>query len=170
MPRQGQSGVVIPVPAAAPLLADIGGRYPGAVRAIPAHVSVLYPFVDAAHLDGDALGDLAAIFAGCAPTDVEFLTCQRDAGFVYLPPVDRGSIGAAISAVRARWPEVLPYGGAYGEPEPHLTVAMGVADDVAARIQRDVSARLPLRAAIDEAWLVAFTGEWQVLRRFPFGG
>jgi hypothetical protein len=41
MPTNGQSALVIPVPAADPLLASVAARYPGTVReGVPAHVSL----------------------------------------------------------------------------------------------------------------------------------
>ncbi|HVE96684.1 MAG TPA: hypothetical protein VNA67_06860 [Pseudonocardiaceae bacterium] len=43
---------MIPVSAADALLASVKARYPGAVReGVPAHVSLLYPFVAVAELD-----------------------------------------------------------------------------------------------------------------------
>ena len=83
MPRNGQTGLVIPVPAADALLAAVGTRYPGTVReGVPAHASLLYPFVAAAELDERVSGALGELLAKQAPMPVQLAECYRREGFV----------------------------------------------------------------------------------------
>ena len=86
MPTQGRTGLVIPVPAADELLDEVRARHPGAVRDVRAHVSVLYPFLDAAELDESVTGSLSAVFGQHEPTEVRFTTPHRQPGFVGLLP------------------------------------------------------------------------------------
>ena len=68
MPTRGQTSLVIPVPAADALLASVGTRYPGTVRdGLPAHVSLLYPFVVAAELDERVTTALHELFVEQVP-------------------------------------------------------------------------------------------------------
>lgn len=170
MPTNGQTGLVIPVPAADALLASVGARYPGTVReGVPAHVSLLYPFVAAAELDKGVTSALGELFAEQAPMPVQFAECYRRDGFVALLPDPTNGLKELVSKTRRRWPDVVPYEGVYGDVEPHLTVAMRCSAETAVTIEEEVSTQLPISAELREAWLVAFEGQWTLRGRFKFG-
>ncbi|HEX3784284.1 MAG TPA: 2'-5' RNA ligase family protein [Pseudonocardiaceae bacterium] len=169
MPQQGQTAVIMPVPAADPILAAVAAEYPDAVRpGIPAHVSLLYPFLPAEALDAevsDWLSDLATRTPPLAPRFTELVV---EPGFAHLSVPEFGPL---TSAIRARWPEVVPYGGRFGPtPVAHLTIAMGFAPADADRITALTRPFLPLSVTVDELWLLALTSGWQRLGRFPFSG
>jgi hypothetical protein len=171
MPTNGQTGLVIPVPAADGLLASVGARHPGTVReGVPAHVSLLYPFVAAAELDEQVISALSELFAEQVPIPVEFGKCYRHDGFVALHPEPIDGLARLLSETRRRWPDVVPYEGLYGDVEPHVTVAMRASEEVAVTIEQEVTAELPFSAELGEAWLVAFEGRWSLRGRFEFGG
>lgn len=170
MPTNGQTGLVIPVPAADALLASVEARYPGTVReGVPAHVSLLYPFVAAAELDKRATSALGELLAERAPMPVQFVECYRRDGFVALRPDPIDELKELVSKTRRRWPDVVPYEGIYGDVEPHLTVAMRCSEETAMTIEQEVTAELPISAELREAWLVAFEGQWTLRGRFEFG-
>ncbi len=170
MPTNGQTGLVIPVPAADALLASVGARYPGTVReGVPAHVSLLYPFVAAAQLDERVTSVLGELLAEQAPMPVQFAECCREDGFVALRPDPIDGLTELVSKTHRRWPDVVPYEGVYGDVEPHLTVAMRCSEETAVAIEQEVTAQLPISAELREAWLVAFEGRWTLRGRFEFG-
>lgn len=170
MPTRGQTGLVIPVPAADALLASVGTRYPGTVRdGLAAHVSLLYPFVVAAELDERVTTALHELFVEQVPIAVGFLECYRRGGFVALRPDPSDGLTELLSKTHRRWPDVLPYKGVYGDVEPHLTVALRCSEQTALRIEQEVTAELPIRAELREAWLLAFEGQWTLRGRFEFG-
>jgi hypothetical protein len=170
MPTNGQTGLVVPVPAADALLASVGARYPGTVReGVPAHVSLLYPFVPAAELDEQVTCALGELLAEQTPMPVQFAKCYRQDGFVALFPDPINGLKELVSKTRRRWPDVVPYEGVYGDVEPHLTVAMRCSAETAVTIEQEVSAQLPISAELREAWLVAFEGQWTLRGRFEFG-
>lgn len=170
MPNEGQTGVVIPVPAADALLASVGGQFPGVVReGVGSHVSVQYPFVAAGELDDRVSRALSELFAGQWPMPVRFAECRRRGGFVYLRPDPVDGLAELTSKVRQRWPEVAPSDGLGDEVGPHLTVAMRASEEMAETIEREVIAALPISAELREAWLVAFDGRWMLRGRFEFG-
>ncbi len=169
MPTNGQTGLVVPVPTADVLLASVGARYPGTVReGVPAHVSLLYPFVAAAELDEGITSALGELLAGQAPMRVQFAECYRRDGFVALLPDPIDGLKELVSTTRRRWPDVVPYEGVYGDVEPHLTVAMRCSAETAVAIEQEVTAQLPISAELREAWLVAFEGQWTLRGRFEF--
>lgn len=171
MPKEGQSGVVIPVPEADPLLTAVGERFPEAVRAgVPAHVSVLYPFLPAEALDDRVVDALSELFAQQPVMSVEFAECYRRGQFVALRPDPSRGLQELTNAVCARWPGLVPYDGAYGDVEPHLTVALRTAGSRAAAVEHElVPQRLPIRSELREAWLLVFDGRWRLHQRFAFG-
>jgi hypothetical protein len=170
MPTHGQTGLVIPVPAAEALLASVGTRYPGTVRdGVPAHVSLLYPFVATADLDEHVTTALQELLVEQVPIPVDFVECYRRGGFVALRPAPSDGLTELLSRTHRRWPDVVPYRGVYRDLEPHLTVAMRCSEQTAVRIEQEATAKLPIRAELREAWLLAFEGQWTLRGRFKFG-
>lgn len=170
MPNEGQTGVVIPVPAADALLTSVAARFPGVVReGVPSHVSVQYPFVAAGELDDRVSGALAELFARQRPMPVKFAECRRRGGFVYLCPEPIEELAELTNKVRQRWPQVAPADGLHDEVGPHLTVAMRASKETAEMIEREVIVALPISTELAEAWLVAFDGRWVLRGRFEFG-
>jgi len=170
MPTSGQTGLVIPVPAADALLASVGARYPGTVReGVPAHVSLLYPFVAATGLDERVTSTLGELLAKQAPMPLQFTECYRQNGFVALRPDPMDGLTELVDKTHRQWPEVVPYEGVYGDVEPHLTVTMRCSAETAVTIEQEVTAELPISAELREAWLVAFEGQWTLRGRFEFG-
>ncbi len=169
MPTNSQSGLVIPVPAADALLASVAARHPGAVReGVPAHVSLLYPFVAAGELDERVTSALGELLAEQAPMPVEFVECYHRGGFVALRPDPIDGLTELVGKARRRWPDVVPYEGIYGDVEPHLTVAMCSSEEMAVVIEQEVTAELPISAELREAWLVVFEGQSTLRGRFGF--
>ncbi|GGJ81633.1 hypothetical protein GCM10010123_09280 [Pilimelia anulata] len=151
-----KTGLVIPVPEADPLLDRLRRQFPALVREIPAHVSLLYPFVP---LDDATVVAVQRLVTGTPAFELT-LGAPEVRGDLGYAPVDSPGLARLVGRVRERWPDVVPYGGRFGEVPPHLTLAMG-----AARLD---APELPLTVTAREAWLVAFTERWTVPARFPF--
>jgi hypothetical protein len=62
-----------------------------------------------------------------------------------------------------------PTRGAYRDVEPHVTIAMRCSEQLAVRIEQEVTAELPIHAELREAWLLAYEGQWMLRYRFEFG-
>jgi hypothetical protein len=74
---------------------------------------------------------------------------------------------ALIDAVRARWPGYPPYGGAFDEVTPHLTVAQGP-PSLLDQIEGALPTRLPVTIRVERVWLVVDTPKgWQRRTAFP---
>lgn len=168
----GQTGVIVPVPEAEPVVAQWRERFdPSAAVGVPAHVTVIYPFVPLDGLVNQDLSDLQAIFASRPRFSVTFSRCGRFPSVLYLAPDDEAPFRDLTAALVRRWPQAPPYGGAYGlDPEPHLTVTDHAEESVTHAAEAALSELLPLSAEVDAAWLIVFDGEqWRRRLRLPFG-
>ena len=113
------SGLVIPVSAANTLLELVESRHPGTVReSVPAHVSLLYPFVGVAELDERVTHALSELVAEHEPMPVEFAECYRRGGFVALRPDPIDGLTELTRKTHDRWPDVVPYEGSTGMSSP----------------------------------------------------
>ena len=164
----GQTAVIVPVPEAEPVVGRWRARYDVAAAAgVPAHVTVVYPFLPADRVDEAPLGQE---IAGQRTFTVVFAGIGRFPGVLYLAPVPAGPFRDLTSALVRRWPEAPPYGGRFAEVVPHLTVADGVSEEILAEAERNVAAGLPITARIAEAWLIVFDGErWARRASLPLG-
>ncbi len=138
-------------------------------RGMPAHLTLLYPFVDQSEVDrsNDALQRVCSAFE---PFDVSFSTLARFLGppqVLYLEP-DRADLFAAITAaVIGEFPTHPPFGGMHDEVIPHLTVAYGSAQ-VLAEAERNLTPQLPISTRATEVALMEqdATGWWTARCRF----
>jgi uncharacterized protein YhfF len=141
---------------------------------MPAHVTVLYPFLPRERLDDGVLAALRDLFAARRPFEVAFGGVGRFPGVVYLAPEPDGPLRELTEAVAGRWPEARPYGGRFGDIVPHLTVAKGLDDEVAERVAADLTADLaaglPVTTLVGTVTLRVFDGEsWRAEGFFPLG-
>jgi 2'-5' RNA ligase len=121
-PTEPESAVVvrIPVPRA---LDRVRARWDrAAARGVPAHVTVVYPFVPGTRLDANVRRELAAIAAAHEPFDVEFARIERFPGVVWAAPEPADAFIALTRAIVARFPDYPPYGGEHDVLIPHLTI------------------------------------------------
>ena len=89
---------------------------------VPAHVTLLFPFMPAAALRPPVRRALAEIAATVEPFDVRFATVGRFPGVVYLVPEPGATFTALTDAIVARFPAYQPYEGAFDVVIPHLTL------------------------------------------------
>ena len=142
---------------------------------VPAHLSIVYPFVPPAEVDDDVLARLAAAVGTVPAFDCTF---PRTAWFgddvLWLAPDPVAPLLHLIQAVVAAFPAYLPYGGIHGDPLPHLTVGerrLGDAGELAAA-ESAVRQQLPVSARVDSAVLLAGRhepGSWRAVTNLPLG-
>ncbi len=167
-----QSGIIVPVPTATPLVRQQRLRYdPAAAANVPEHVTVLYPFLAPDKIDADTLAALRSVFGATSPFR---FTLRRTAwfgqGVLYLAPEPAAPFVALTQRLSQAF-ALLPYGGQYAEVIPHLTIAEHGPMDALTRIAADVAGKLPVDAVAREAWVMVGHNEtgWVVRDRFTFG-
>lgn len=137
---------------------------------VPAHVTILFPFLPAELLGPDVRRVLAAIAAAASPFDVRFDRVGRFPGVVYVAPEPSAPFVHLTTAFVARYPELPPYGGAFGDVIPHLTVAESEAaplDDIAGAALRVLPFRHHVSAL--EVLVEGGEGRWRTRWRLLLG-
>lgn len=171
-----ESVLLIAVPEAEPLVAELRDRYdPVALRGVPAHVTVLFPFKAPAAITDADLELLSGAFRDFAAFDFELANVRSFPGVWFLAPEPAGAFKALTRAVQARFPDYPPYRGVFGDDSvPHLTVAK-IADPiefetVGSQLKTAVAHALPRQVRAEEVWLMDNTsGRWAIRRRFSLG-
>jgi len=163
---------VIEVPEAAPFVDDWRRRYTeDAPLGVPAHVTLLTPFVPAERIDEDVEERLAVIVGREEPFDfVLSRTARFDEPLLYLPPEPAEPFVRLTEAIVAEWPEHPPYEGIHETVVPHLTVAQAE-EVVLDEIGQTLEPHLPIDARATEASLLeeGEDGFWQRRRTFLLG-
>ena len=167
--------MVVPVPEVQPLVGEFREQLDRpAAEGVPAHVTVLYPFLPPDLIGPQELRRLAAAVASVRRFAVTF---RRIAWFgdtdAWLAPEPAAGFRALTAAVTAAFPGYPPYRGEYGiEPVPHLTLGTGDAPDRLRMAAAAVAARLPVDAAIGVCHLLqgrTGPGAWQQRAALPLG-
>lgn len=172
-PEATRSAVVVPVPEAEQVVGPYRRRLDrSAIAGVPAHVTVLYPFVTPGQIGPDTVRRIAE-----AVTDIPAFDCMfaRVRWFgdhlVWLQPEPELPFRLLTQAVWDRFPEQPPYGGAHGDPAPHLTFGDArVADRASMRLAAgEVKAKLPVTARISRVLLMVGAEaphSWRTLAEF----
>lgn len=140
-PTEGDSALLVAIPEAEAVV----GRFrlihdAVAAYGIPAHVTVLYPFVPRTQLTNEVRDTVSVILGAIPAFDYRFDRVARfGATTVYLAPEPADSFLRLTDAVHARWPEHPPYGGMHEVVVPHLTVGDGL--DATTADELEVAAR-----------------------------
>jgi 2'-5' RNA ligase len=167
----GDSGLILRVPEVEPAIGRWRQQYDSvAPLGVPAHVTVLYPWIPAGRLTGADCLAVADIAAATDPIELTFAGFGRFPDVLWLDPQPSKPILALIAAVTACWPDYPPYGGQYGdEPVPHLTVADATDPDRLGAVVADIERALPIRSTVSELSLVVRQADgWSLEQCFPF--
>ncbi|MEV6161520.1 2'-5' RNA ligase family protein [Streptomyces sp. NPDC052052] len=170
--RAGETALIITVPEAEPVVGGWRERFDSSVAVgIPAHLTVLCPFLDHDRLSDQVLGELSELFGSHRAFDVGFQGCGRFPGVLYLAPVQEDRLRALTLAVADRWPEAPPFRGRFTDIVPHLTVAYGEESSVFDEIEADLSGRLPVTARVGSVHLLVYDGTaWRERAEFALRG
>ena len=145
-----QSALLLAVPAAEAAVGPHRARLdPSARDGVPAHITVLYPFLPPAEIGPDVLAELSRLFAGVPRFS---FTLDRVRWFgesvVWLGPSDESPFRALTALASTAYPSCPPYGGAAPGLVPHLTIGQG---DGLAELRAAAEAVRPLLPIATEA-------------------
>ena len=169
------SALIVVVGEAEPAVAAHRARLDRAAGwGVPAHITVLWPFLAPAAIDARVLAGLRQV---AASVPAFFLSLDRVGWFgervVWLAP-DRPEPFCALTAgVVARFPGVQPYEGIFDEVVPHLTIGHDHPPAVLKAAAEAVAEHLPIRCRAASMRLAAGRPEpgdaWTTLAEFPLG-
>ena len=165
------SALYVEIPEAQLVVAAARRRWDAAGIAVPAHVTILFPF-----LAPDSIGTreeraLAELAGAEDAFEVRFERVGRFPDVVWLAPEPVEPFARLTDAVEGRWPDHPPYGGAFEEVVHHLTVADGAPAKVLDDLDAAVRLSLPLVERVSALTLgVRERGSWRVRQRYPLRG
>jgi len=169
-----ESAILLAVPDAEPLVHEWRAKGdPSAAHGVPAHVTLLYPFLPVEDLDAGVLAELEWFFRGIDAFQVEFSRVGRfeHAGVVWLEP-GSDALVELTRALARRWPECPPYSGEIPIDElvPHLTIVHTEDRALRQSAANAVSPQLPLRVLLTQAalWVRDENDEWAQRETFDF--
>jgi len=157
------TGIVIPVAEADRLVdsASAGPRRLPGFGAVPAHITLLAPFLPEGQLDDSTWETLGQFFADITPFGFELTdVCEFPSAATFR---------RLTSELHKLFPEFPPYGGAFDDIVPHLTVPLADGEDVTA-LTAALTPSLPLSVhAAAAAVFVTDDDGTRVLGTLPFG-
>ena len=173
MPTDEETALVVLVPEAEAIVSPFRSRLDrSAIHGMPAHVTVLYPFVHPDHVSVDLVATLRSLFAHSERFQFSLGGICGFPGVVYLVPDPLGPFDTLTAEVVRRFPAFPPYGGLVVNPVPHLTVAQKPPAESLPNVVSDFiescSGRLPLDCTAASVELaVKRQGRWSIPERFP---
>jgi 2'-5' RNA ligase len=168
-----ETALICRVPEAEPYVARFRQRFdPSARRNVPAHVTILYPFLPPAHVDAEVLETLVAIAAAVPRFEYRLRDLRRFPVSVYLAPDPDQPFAALTDAVYRAYPDYPPFAGKFEVVVPHVTVAHGD-EPLLCEIEIELRIALPaagIPARCREMVLIEnSSGRWEPMHVFALG-
>ena len=150
------SGLIVEVPEAEPAVARHRERLDASARlGIPAHITVLFPFMPPPAIGPAALTELEHLLAAVRQFRFQLdYTAWFGDDVLWLAPRDPGPFRALTRAVVEAFPAFPPYGGQFGDSTPHLTVGHGHPVTSLRAAEEAVRPHLPIDAQATAVTLV----------------
>jgi 2'-5' RNA ligase len=168
-----ETALLVPVAAAEPLVRSHRlARDPVAPLGVPAHITVLYPFLPPDEVDQTVCDAVTEVLDGFPAFDFALTEVRHfPEGVIYLAPEPADPFTAITHALTDRWPEHPPYGGTYTDVIPHLSVAV-MNGASAVELEADLNEGLPVRTRADAVWLMEGQPDdrWAIRAVFPLSG
>ena len=162
-----EAAVVVLLPELEPLIGGWRRRHTAdGARGMPPHVTLISPFADSSDVD-QLLAALGRALAPFGPFEFALRETARFPGYLYLRPEPDEPFVAMTETLAHAFPAFTPYDGEFADIVPHVTVAQGD-EDVLAAAERELRPQLPVRLRVERAWLVDDTpGGWRRRTAFP---
>lgn len=167
-----ETAIIVPVPAADIVVAGFRAELDPAARlGVPAHVTVISPFMPPGRIDRDVLATLADTVRSVRAFDA---TLSRVRWFsdtvVWLAPEPSAPFRELTGKVFARFPDYPPYGGLHDDIVPHLTIGLN-GDITEMRVAAQViEPSLPISIWVDRVALIQGSnepGSWRTVAELP---
>jgi len=168
-----QSGLIVEVPAAEPAVRRHRDRLDAsAPLGVPAHITVLFPFMSPEAIDDAVVAAIGRVFAGVRAFRFELSHTDWFGGEVlWLGPRDPQPFRALTDAACRAFPAFPPYEGRFDTVVPHLTIGEGHHRDDMIAAESAVRPYLPIEASAATVTLMTQQqagGRWARRASFPF--
>jgi len=168
-----ESALVVLIPEAEDLVSSFRHQFdPAAAAGVPAHVTIVYPFKPPVDLSAGVIERLRQIFATIPSFELHFERLERFPTVLYLKPEPDEILKRLTKMIADCFPEAPPYGGAFKDIVPHLTIAHSAdarqLEVIAAEFARQAQTRLPIQSRVSAIALMENeSSRWQLRCRFP---
>lgn len=167
------TALICRVPEAERYIAHYRQRFdPPSRRNVPAHATVLYPFMEPGLVDSEVLGVLRAIASSVPCFDFRLRDTNRFPSSLYLAPDPGRSFAALTDGVHRAFPDYPPFAGKFESIVPHVTVAHGD-EPLLCEIEVELRIALPaagIAARCTELVLIEnASGRWEQMQVFALG-
>lgn len=171
MDAERSSVLVVSLPGADGIVGHIRREHdPSARDGMPAHVTLLTPFVPPGRWHATHAARLAQALSSVTPFDARFRRTGRfGTTTVYLVPEPEDTFMRLATSVAAAFPEHPPYGGAFSAVLPHLTLAHGVPEATLDAVESAMKGCVDFRMRVTDVVLFsrAASGRWTEGPRIP---
>lgn len=162
--------VLIPVGEAEEFVSNLRLKYdPSALHGIPAHITVLFPFIPPEKLTNDDLIKLKEIIR-FPKFDFKLEKIMTFPGVVFLEPTNKDKFIEITRMIWDNFPDYPPFEGKYlPEINPHLTIGHDMGDKFESCLAEanKLEKKLPITARAEEILLLTSNeGEWVIRERF----
>jgi 2'-5' RNA ligase len=170
-----RTALIVEVPEAEHAVARYRERLDASARlGVPAHITVLFPFMPLEKIGPGVRTELERLFAAVRSFRFQL---DRTAWFgeevLWLAPRDPAPFRALTRSVAEAFPGFPPYEGEFADSVPHLTVGHGHSVSDLRAAEESVRAHLPIDAQATHVVLLTRQSSWRQWARagaFPLGG
>lgn len=161
--RRGATSLLFLVPEAQDLFDAVGGATPGG---IPAHITVLYPFIPPIRATQQTRDELAQLAAETDRFSVTITSLAQYEITTYLDLEPEAPIQALTHHIFDHWPNYPPYGDIDLYIQPHMALAQGV---IPSDVEATALPYLPVNAEITHLTMMVrrWSGRWMIDSEFP---
>jgi 2'-5' RNA ligase len=168
-----ETALITRVPEAETYISRYRDRYdPSARRNVPAHVTILYPFMAPTLVDTSVIERLRGVANAVPRFQYRMARTQRFPVALYIAPDPDAPFSALIDGVVREFPDYPPFEGKFDTIVPHITVAHGD-EPLLCEIELELRIALPgagVAASCAELVLIEnSSGRWEQMEVFPLG-
>lgn len=168
--RVAESAFIVRVPEAEPYVTHLREQFdPSAKLGVPAHITLLYPFMSPELVDTVLVAQARAVVAATRSFTFRLATVGRFVDALYLAPEPSAPFTELTEHLARQFPAFPPCGGRHEDIVPHLTVARGGKLEHS-RAQSELLATLSggVACLCSEVVLIEnASGRWQQMHVFP---
>jgi 2'-5' RNA ligase len=166
-----ETAFIVRVPEAEAHVASLRGRFDASAHlGVPAHITVLAPFMAPDQITRSVLAEIQAALSQVPAFAFSLRQVRRFPATAYLAPEPAAPFIALTEALGRRFPEFPPFRGEHESIVPHLTVANGNAGEAevaAAELVAVVQSRGPISSVCSSVSLLEnSSGLWREMHVF----
>ena len=168
-----ETALICRVPEAERYIAHHRQRFdPSARRNVPAHVTILYPFMAPPLIDDEVIASITRIAQSVPCFDYRLARTERFPVALYLAPDPDEPFLTLMNGIFRAFPDYPPFEGKFDTVVPHVTVAHGD-EPLLCEIEVELRIAMPgsgVQARCSELVLIEnASGRWEQMHVFALG-